>query len=345
MDVVGELPDSEAFHTILVVIDRFTKVQHYIPAMTTWTAEDIAASYINDLWKLYVPPGHVTSDRGPQFASKFLKELNRKLNINLRLSTAYHPQTDGLRERAVQILKQYLRIYCHDRQNRWRAWLPLAEFAYYTTATATQKLCPHRSLCGFDPRTIPLDKDYELSSPAAEQWLHRMTTVHNHIHGVLRRINHKQSTLHVEKARQFNIEDWVLVDRRNLQVKAGNNKLLTRKWLRPYEVIKAIGSHAYRLEVPEGTRWHNVVHTTFLKPFRRRNEPQDMDEDEEEIWEVEEIVLLRRVKGVVQHRVRWTGCIELEDTWETFEHLDNCLEKLQAFRQKFHRKPRDERDV
>ena len=60
-------------------------------------------------------------------------------------------------------------------------------------------------------------------------------------------------------------------------------------------VIKAIGSHAYRLEVPEGTRWHNVVHTTLLKPFRRRDETQDMDEDEEEIWEVEEIVNSRRV--------------------------------------------------
>ena len=71
---------------------------------------------------------------------------------------------------------------------------------------------------------------------------------------------------------------------------AGNNKLLTLKWLGPYKVIKAIGSHAYRLEVPVGTRWHNVVHTTLLKPLRRRDEPQDMSEDEEEMWEVEEIV-------------------------------------------------------
>ena len=169
--------------------------------------------------------------------------------------------------------------------------------------------------------------------------------MHNHIHDVLKRINHKRSTLYVEKARQFNIDNCVLVDRRNLQVKAGNNKSLTRKWLGPYKVIKAIGSHPYRLEVPEGTRWHNVVHTTLLKPFRRRDEPQDMDQDEEEIWEVKEIVNSRRVKGVVQYRVRWTGCTELEDTWQTFEHLDNCPEKLQEFRQKFPRKPRDEQDV
>ena len=167
---------------------------------------------------------------------------------------------------------------------------------------------------GFDPRTIHLDNDYELSSPAAEEWLDRMTTVHNQIHDTRKRINEKRSTIHIEKAREFKIDDWVLLDRRNLQVKAENNKSLTRKWLGPYKVIKAIGSHAYRLQVPEGTRWHNVVHTTLLKPFRRRDESQDMDEDEAEVWEVEEIVKFRTRKGVVQYRVCWVGCTEFEDT-------------------------------
>ena len=87
-------------------------------------------------------------------------------------------------------------------------------------------------------------------------------------------------------------------------MKAGNNQSLTGKWLGPYKVIKAIGSHAYRLEVPEGTCGHNVVYTTLLKPFRWRDEPQDMDEDEEEIWKVKEIVNSRRLKEVVQYRVR-----------------------------------------
>ena len=76
IDFVGELPESEGFNAILVVTDRFTKVQHYIPAEATWTAEDVAASYINDIWKLYGLPRHITSNCGQQFASKFLKELN-----------------------------------------------------------------------------------------------------------------------------------------------------------------------------------------------------------------------------------------------------------------------------
>ena len=101
MDFVGELPESEGFNAILVITDRFTKVQHYIPAQTTWTAEDVADSYINDIWKLYDLPRRITTDRGLQFASKFLNELKRKHNINLRLSTACHTQKTGLIERAV----------------------------------------------------------------------------------------------------------------------------------------------------------------------------------------------------------------------------------------------------
>ena len=68
--------------------------------------------------------------------------------------------------------------------------------------------------------------------------------------------------------RQFNIDHWVLVNRQNLQVKAQNNKSLICKLLGPYKVVKAIGSNPYQFEHPEGTRWHNIVHTILLKPFR-----------------------------------------------------------------------------
>ena len=107
--------------------------------------------------------------------------------------------------------------------------------------------------------------------------------MHNHIHNALKRINHKQSTLHVANPKHFNVNHWVLVDTRNLQVKPGTKKSLTLKCLAPYHVIKAIDSHAYPLEVPEDTRWYTVVHTTPLKAFKRQDKPQDIDEDKEEI--------------------------------------------------------------
>ena len=70
-----------------------------------------------------------------------------------------------------------------------------------------------------------------------------------------------------------------------------------------------------------------------------------MDKDEEDIWEVEEIISSRKVQGVVQYGVQWTGCTEFEDTWETFDYLDKCTKKLQEFQQKFPIKPQYEKDV
>ena len=126
MDFVAESPESGVFNAIIVITEQFTKVQDYIQTKTTWTPEDIADPYINDIWKLYGLLRQITSHCSSQFAYKFFKVLNWKLNINQCLSTAYHPQTDGLGKRAVHAIKEYLRIYCHDRQNHWRALLPLA---------------------------------------------------------------------------------------------------------------------------------------------------------------------------------------------------------------------------
>ena len=70
-----------------------------------------------------------------------------------------------------------------------------------------------------------------------------------------------------------------------------------------------------------------------------------MDKDEAEVWEVEEIVNYRTRKGGGQYRVRWAGCTEFKDTWETINHLYNCPDKVKEFLQNFLRKPRDEREV
>jgi len=101
-----------------------------------------------------------------------------------------------------------------------------------------------------------------------------MTTVHNQIHHTLKQNNIKSSAIHIEKVRKFAVNDCVLVDRRNLQVKAGNNRSQTSKWTGRYKVIETIRTHAYRLEELEGTRWHNVVHTTLLKPFQTQEDLQ-----------------------------------------------------------------------
>src|SRR5258706_12841394 len=137
-----------------------------------------------------------------------------------------------------------------------------------------------------------------------------MTTVHSQIQATLKKINDRRSELSLEKSRQFKVGDQVLVDRRNLTVKAGNNRSLTQKWIGPYKVIKVVGRHAYKLELPKGIRLHHVIHTTMLKPFKTREGDDQMEVDDEQdelFYEVEGILDSRRFGRTVKYRVRWKG--------------------------------------
>ena len=72
----------------------------------------------------------VISDQGPQFVSRFIKELCSQLEIKRNFLTAYHPQTNSQTEQVNQELKQYLQLYCNYRQNDWVEWLSIAKFSY-----------------------------------------------------------------------------------------------------------------------------------------------------------------------------------------------------------------------
>jgi len=91
---------------------------------------------------LHELPESVVLDRGPQFAAELMKELNRILEIEMRLSTAFHPQTDGQTERMNQELEQYLRFFVDHRQKNWPEWLALAEFAVNNKVHTTTKISP-----------------------------------------------------------------------------------------------------------------------------------------------------------------------------------------------------------
>ena len=94
----------------------------------------------------------VISDRGPQFAAELMRELNKMLGIETKLSMAYHPETDGQMERANQELEQYLRIYINHRQNNWVEWLATAEFAFNNKVHMATKSSPFQVNYEREPR-------------------------------------------------------------------------------------------------------------------------------------------------------------------------------------------------
>jgi len=129
MDFIRNLPKSEGYDTILVVIDRLTKMSHFIPCSKDLDARQFANPFMQEIVRLHALPHNIITDRGILFTSDLWKETTGKLGIQRRLSTACNPETDGQTERTHAILEQYLRAYINYQQDDWCGYLPLAEFA------------------------------------------------------------------------------------------------------------------------------------------------------------------------------------------------------------------------
>jgi len=93
-DFITKLPLAQGYDSILVVVDRLTKMAHFIPTTEKTTAGGLARLFRDNIWKLHGLPESIISDRGPQFAAGVMRELNAMLGIDSKLSTAFHPQTD-----------------------------------------------------------------------------------------------------------------------------------------------------------------------------------------------------------------------------------------------------------
>jgi len=109
MDFITDLPKSDGYDTILVVIDRLTKMSHFIPCSKDLDARQFANLIMEKIVRLDGLPHDIITDRGTLFTSDLWKETTWKLGIEQRLSIAFHPQTDGQTERTNAILEQYVR--------------------------------------------------------------------------------------------------------------------------------------------------------------------------------------------------------------------------------------------
>jgi len=94
-DFITKLPIAQGYNLILVVVDRLTKMVHFIPTTEKTLAEGLARLFRDNVWKLHGLPKSIILDRGPQFAAGITRELNRMLEIKSKLSMVFHPQTDG----------------------------------------------------------------------------------------------------------------------------------------------------------------------------------------------------------------------------------------------------------
>jgi hypothetical protein len=133
MDFITQLSVTKAGHDAIVVfVDRLTKMVHFAPTTTSVSAEGVAHLFNHYVFKHHGMPSELILDSDPRFTSKFWTELARLLGTKLKMSTAFHPQTDGETERVNRVLEDYLRHYVSPTQDDWDEWLPvtLAEWQW-----------------------------------------------------------------------------------------------------------------------------------------------------------------------------------------------------------------------
>lgn len=146
-DFIEGLPRSNRYDCILVVVDKFSKYNHFLPVSHPFSASQVVATYLDQVYRLHGLPDSLIYDRDPVFTSRFWQHLFRKTYTTLRMSTPYHPATDGQTERVNQCLETFLRCFIHSCPKMWSTWLPLAEFWYSTTQVTTVRMASYRSLC------------------------------------------------------------------------------------------------------------------------------------------------------------------------------------------------------
>ncbi|MBW0506315.1 hypothetical protein O181_046030 [Austropuccinia psidii MF-1] len=151
IDFITQLPLTNSFYSILVLVNRFSKMAVFIPTISSIPSLDLAHLFIKNVFSIHGLPSRSVSDRGSLFVSSFWTNLCQQLKISRDLSTAYHPESDGQTERVNQILEQCLRMYVSYHQDDWNNWLPLAEFAYNNSYHSSTKQSPFVTVYGRDP--------------------------------------------------------------------------------------------------------------------------------------------------------------------------------------------------
>jgi hypothetical protein len=208
------LPKFSSCNCILVVVDKFSKYGHFLPLSHPYTAFQVALLYMNNVFKLHGLPTAMISDRDKVFTSHIWQELFRVLNIDLRSSSAYHPQTDGQTKRVNQCLETYLRCFVNACPNKWSQWLSLAEYWNNTSFHSSLGKSPFLVLYGHEPRHFGIDIDQSCPISDLNTWLEERDLMQQLVRQHLIRAQHKmkyQADKH-RTERTFQVGDSVFLN-------------------------------------------------------------------------------------------------------------------------------------
>ncbi|KAH9657047.1 hypothetical protein KPL70_022889 [Citrus sinensis] len=280
MDFVLGLPRTQrGMDSIFVVVDRFSKMAHFIACKKTTDALTVARLFFKEVYRLHGLPSSIVSDRDTRFLSHFWKTLWKLTNTRLNFSSAYHPQTDGQTEVVNRSLGNHLRSLVGDNLKMWDQKLYQVEFTYNRAVKRSTGLSPFQVNYGYNPRA-PIDlapvPNLVRKSGKAKDFIEQLQKIHETTQESLKQTTEGYKIMADKKRRalEFQVGDfvWVILTKDRFSV-GEYNKLSARK-IGPLEIIEKINPNAYRLKLPSHIRTADVFNVKHLIPYRG-----DHDED------------------------------------------------------------------
>jgi transposase InsO family protein len=247
LDFITQLPSSyigtKEYDAILVVVDRYTKMAKFIPTTTDISAPEFAALFHENIELQYGSPRGIVSDRDTRITSKFWAEVCTYSLIKRRMSTAFHPQTDGQTEILNRILENYLRAYTSLEQMNWAKLLRSAEYTYNNSRSSTTKTSPFMALYGYNPelRFNVEDAATKGETPAAHDRILHLQELRDRLREELLKSQERQAKYYNQRhqPKLFKRKDLVKLSTRNLRLK---DKKLQPRWIGPFRILERIGS-------------------------------------------------------------------------------------------------------
>lgn len=337
MDFIVKLPKSHGYDSIWVVCDRLTRYAHFIPCNMSMDAPGLAWLFLDRIFRYHGLPSSIISDRGSTFVSKFWTELTALLQTQLKHSTAYHPQTDGLTERTNQSLETYLHAYVSYQRDDWVNYLPLAKFAFNNHESESTKTSPFFANFGFHPAFDPQLSEHS-PVPAAADIAARLSRLHDELRTQLKSAQDRQShyyNQHVADSPKYEPGQLVWLLRRHIKTTRPSNKLDHRR-LGPFPINHAISDSAYKLRLPSYlSHLHPVFHVSLLEPYHDPSQfhlhaspvPFELVDDIPSAT-VHSILESRKLGQQYEYLVRWKDLSLDENSWGPLSDLPTSADEL-----------------
>ena len=369
VDFITPLPiclrHGRSYQHIMVVVDRLSKKKKFMP-LDSLSVESVVQAFVEWVWREEGFPLSVISDRGTQFTSYFWKRLCERIGTSPKLSTSFHPETDGQTESANAALKQYLRAYVNYGQDDWVDFLAIAEFEANSDVNSSTGISPFMATKGYIPRSGIEPRtpwNINTASPTArtemelaDKYADKIGKLKIYLKEQLewsRELQAEQANRNRTPAPEFRMGDMVMLDARNIKTDRPMNSLDSKN-LGPFRIIRCINNMAYELDLPESMTglfpvfhpWllHLDKHTPLPGQVDPIEDPINVDEDQGRGDYVAQEVVDSRIdrrrrdpatgqKGCLVYRIKYTND-ELWNSrpkWQSYEDTEGCKDLVADF--------------